>query len=105
MSERATRLIVEWAKLREALSKSRPGDKYGSERLQRALEELDDPELRDVVVTVLIGSGAEFDRAESLHHVNENKADNRLENLRLMTRADHARLHRELEGGRKCRGA
>lgn len=30
---------------------------------------------------------------EVVHHVNDNKADNRLENLEVMTKAEHARLH------------
>ena len=30
---------------------------------------------------------------EVVHHINENKTDNRIENLRLMSRADHTRLH------------
>lgn len=32
-------------------------------------------------------------KGEILHHVNEEKTDNRIENLRLMTRAEHNRLH------------
>ena len=44
----------------------------------------------------LLGSflmGRELDSDEVVHHVNEKKYDNRLENLRVMTRAEHSAHH------------
>ena len=32
-------------------------------------------------------------KGEVLHHINEEKTDNRIENLRLMSKADHSQMH------------
>lgn len=53
----AVRLVIEWAKLREARCKARPGDLHGSDRLRIALEDLNETELCAVVVTMLVGCG------------------------------------------------
>lgn len=46
--------------------------------------------------------GRRLARDEVVHHINENKTDNRLANLRVMTNSDHVRLH-STKAGTSCR--
>lgn len=42
--------------------------------------------------------GRKLVKGEVVHHINQVKTDNRLENLRLMSISEHMKLHRRIEG-------
>lgn len=42
--------------------------------------------------------GRKLTREEHIHHINENKLDNRIENLVILTRSEHMKVHRYLLG-------
>jgi hypothetical protein len=55
------------------------------------------------VVIVEKSIGRRLFRYECVHHKNENKTDNRIENLQLTTIGEHARLHRKKDTHKRNR--
>lgn len=53
--------------------------------------------LREHIRVMEISIGRKILPTETVHHINHDRQDNRLENLSLMTRKDHSKLHRELD--------
>lgn len=45
--------------------------------------------------------GRNLSLSEIVHHVNEDKSDNRIENLQIVTRAEHVRIHQPGMGNAK----
>lgn len=72
--------------MRKARSKPKPKSKYKAIKINGVKRD----QHRYLMEQYL---GRTLTSSEVVHHRNENKRDNRLENLQVMTRAEHARLH------------
>ena len=44
--------------------------------------------------------GRKLEKGEEVHHINGNKLDNRIENLEVLTIAEHKKHHRDLKTGK-----
>ena len=53
--------------------------------------------LREHIRVVELHIGRRITPAEAVHHINHDRKDNRIENLRLLTRKEHSKLHRLLD--------
>jgi len=49
--------------------------------------------IKEHVMVMEIGIGRRISSLEVVHHENGDRRDNRIENLRLMTRSEHSKLH------------
>jgi hypothetical protein len=45
--------------------------------------------------------GRKLQDGEIIHHINGDRLDNRVENLQIMTRSEHIKLHRKIEKERR----
>ena len=71
-----------------------------SDKVIKAVEELscclnNKPTMEDIVK-------GEIPKGMDIHHKNLNKLDNRIENLQMMTKSEHQKLHRKMEKEVKC---
>jgi hypothetical protein len=78
----------------------------GAERIVkdgRVQVKCDDGKWRYRARVVWAAANGPIPRGRLIHHINEDPMDDRLENLQLVTRAEHARLHNSIEVAREYR--
>ncbi len=78
-------------------------DGYWFENGYKVLYQEDGSSIKEHIKVMQDFIGRKLKTNEVVHHINGNKLDNRIENLQLMKRGEHSRLHRnqELREGKK----